>query len=562
MRPEGFGPPQRPPMAIGESGLPLIPVEDSEKLNFRGVAADYLEDISEITGIKFMVTFAGRNNFREMTDALLQDQADLMPTFMLQPNSSEMIQARGLHITQPYISLPVVLVTRPDVPYIDNMETLKSMKLAGTLPTGGKLRALGLRLRFEHASPREGLIGVATGKFDAFIGELSSVSVELSQRPVANIKISGELPAPSEFAMVVGPQIREFIPIFNKALAAIPSEKKDIIWRKWFRINYEKTLVSSSWIKIAFAAGIVLLVAALFAIRHYYSRFNKMRTTVEALNPHLLSVHVDRNIMITEVTEALCNATGFTTDDLVGKPLMALGSPASEERGSMDYIWKTLEKRRTWRGEVKIVKKDGSSLWAEAIISPLRRKSDNDVGFTIIYQDVTQQKHYEKLAVRDELTGLYNRRHFNATVKGLLHHSQKNNRHFALILLDLDNFKKYNDNYGHPAGDRILTTIGNKLREIFQRNNDMVFRLGGEEFGAAVVVSSRDDAVRIAEKVLDGVRALKIEHKYNPPGIVTVSIGVTVTTNETKPDLEAIYKKADAALYQAKENGRNTFVVL
>lgn len=563
-RPPGSGmfqPGNMPPRLMRGSNIPLVAVKDPAKLNFRGIAADYLEELSKITGIKFVVTHAAQGNIYGIDEAMSQGLVDLMPTRIVDTSQGRP-QRPDIFTTNPYIRIPVIIVTRPDVPHIEDFEVLRNMKVAGTLPTGEKLRTLGLNIEVTHANPREGLKDVATGKFDAFICELYNYSDEWSRNPVTNLKIAGELPPPSEFSLSVGAHVKELIPILNKALSSIPAKNKDIIWKKWLRIEDETKPVSSPWMKTALISVIVLLLASFFAIRYFHRRFHNIRTAVDALDPHLISISVDNNIVITEVTEALCNATGFKFDDLIGKPLMALGGPVAEENGSMEYIWRTLDKGHAWRGEIKFIKKDGSTLWAEAIMSPLRRKNDENKGYTIICHDVTQKKHFETLAVRDELTGLFNRRHFNNTVPGLLERAHKEDLYLALILMDVDNFKKYNDNYGHPAGDRVLESMGKTLRKIFQRSDDMSFRLGGEEFGVTVVVSSSDDAVKVAEKILESVRALKIEHQDNNPGIVTVSIGLAVTDNEKTPDLQSLYKKADTALYMAKENGRNNCMFL
>jgi diguanylate cyclase (GGDEF)-like protein/PAS domain S-box-containing protein len=279
------------------------------------------------------------------------------------------------------------------------------------------------------------------------------------------------------------------------------------------------------------------------------------------MDPHLLSVHIDHNVIITEATEAFCRATGFENADLVGRPLMALGSPVQASPNSHAHIWETLKNGNTWEGEVELLKKDGSVLWVEAVVSPLRRKNEKKSGYTAIYQDVTERKYFEKLAVRDELTGLYNRRHFNEIVPTLLSRARDENRVFALILMDVDNFKKYNDNYGHPAGDKVLEAIGQELRDIFQRSDDMVFRMGGEEFAAVVVIPDPDDAMTFGNKILARIRSLEMEHEYNPPGVVTVSIGINTVGGGASIDLDTVYKNADDALYRAKESGRNCIVI-
>ncbi|SHO52543.1 transporter substrate-binding domain-containing diguanylate cyclase [Desulfopila aestuarii] len=380
----------------------------------------------------------------------------------------------------------------------------------------------------------------------------------LADMPLTNIKISGELPFPSKFALNTSQQIKDFIPIFNKALAAIPQERKNAIWEKWFRIEYEKKMISSLWVQTVLIGAGLLTLCALAIVFFVQRRFKRIKMAVEALDPHLLSVRMDQNVIITEVTEAFCRVTGFDCKDLIGQPLMSLGSPAEDSPNAFHQIWKTLQEGNHWQGEVKLLKKDGSIMWVEAVVSPLRRENDRNDGYTAIYQDVSERKYFENLAIRDELTGLFNRRHFNDIGPVLLRRAQEEHGIFALILLDVDNFKKYNDNYGHPNGDKVLSAIGAELRRVFQRHDDMVFRMGGEEFGAVVVMSHPDDVVLCTQKILSCIRGLNILHKYNPPGIVTVSIGVCTIKDFTDyDDIGRIYQVADEALYQAKSAGRN-----
>ncbi len=554
-----FPPPPGPPGNFDPDRVgtdrPLIRANDQELYKFRGVAADYLKEVEAITGIRFKTVLYSDHNFKGSTEALIKGEVDLMPSVIADKKARE-----HLYLTEPYVRIPVVFVMQPDKPYLNDIQKLRSMNVAGVFSIRPKVENLGLKLKIHNVSPAEGLMGVATGKFDVFICELSLVSSQLAKTPVTNIKISGELPVQSQFTMSVGPHIKEFLPILNKALAAIPAEQKEKIWKKWFRINYEKKLISSPWIWIVGSVGFVLIIAGIAGAFYFYRRFDRIKTAVDALDPHLLSVNIDHNILITEVTEALCQATGFNSDDLVGKPLMALGSPLENSPNSMKHVWETLETGNSWKGDIRILKKDGSALWTEAVVSPMRRKNDDNDGYTIIYQDVTSRKHFENLASHDELTGLYNRRHFNNTVPALLKTAHDDKQVFSLLLLDVDNFKKYNDTYGHPAGDKVLAAIGRELKAAFQRNNDMVFRLGGEEFGASIVVSASADALAIARKILKRIRDLGIEHEHNPPGVVTVSIGVKSVGAGEKYDLKTVYEKADRALYNAKESGRNKIV--
>jgi len=532
----------------------LIYVSKAQQDMFKGVAADYLQEITAITGIRFHVVLAAQHNHQALHEALINGQADIIPSVILGNSPSDHPELFRSHA---YIEVPVVIVTRKETAYIDDLETLKAMRVAGVLSIESKWAQLGGFTRLTHIGPEEGLRGVATGKYDAFICELTGVSMALADMPLPNIKISGELPFPSKFALDASQQIKDFIPIFNKALAAIPQERKNAIWEKWFRIDYEKKMISSLWVQTVLIGAGLLTICALAIVFFVQRRFKRIKMAVEALDPHLLSVRMDQNVIITEVTEAFCRVTGFDCKDLIGQPLMSLGSPAEDSPNAFNQIWKTLQKGNHWQGEVKLLKKDGSIMWVEAVVSPLRRENDKNDGYTAIYQDVSERKYFENLAVRDELTGLFNRRHFNEVGPVLLRRAQDERGIFALILMDVDNFKKYNDNYGHPKGDRVLSDIGGELRRVFQRHDDMVFRMGGEEFGAVVVMSHPDDVVLCTQKILSCIRGLNILHKYNPPGIVTVSIGVCTTKDFTDHDIGRIYQIADEALYQAKSAGRN-----
>lgn len=241
----------------------------------------------------------------------------------------------------------------------------------------------------------------------------------------------------------------------------LPNSKRQI-WRKWFRITYENKLAASrsTWAiaAIVATAQVISLLWVFFISR----KFKKAKNAVQALDPHLLSVNLNGNIIITDVSKALCKATGFQYRDLVGKPLIALGNPSPESSASIKTIWRRIQKGCPWKGEIKLIRKDGATLLADAVITPLRRKTDMTSGFTVIYQDVSQKKHFESLSNLDELAGLNNRRAFNAMGPSLLRRAMQERRIFTLLLLDIDYFKMYNDTYGHPAGDTVLASIGSE----------------------------------------------------------------------------------------------------
>jgi len=166
----------------------------------------------------------------------------------------------------------------------------------------------------------------------------------------------------------------------------------------------------------------------------------------------------------------------------------------------------------------------------------------------------------ENQAVTDALTGLNNRRHFEQIFKSEFRRARRSRGMFVLCILDIDNFKRYNDSYGHPQGDQVLQQVATVLRSSLQRVSDFVFRLGGEEFGLIFEAQDSEAAMRVIETVRGKIEQLGIAHSGNPPGVVTASFGVACVATSTRPDLKQVYTMADQALYAAKEAGRNRAV--
>jgi diguanylate cyclase (GGDEF)-like protein len=165
----------------------------------------------------------------------------------------------------------------------------------------------------------------------------------------------------------------------------------------------------------------------------------------------------------------------------------------------------------------------------------------------------------EKLALHDGLTGVANRRQFDEALTSEYDRAWRQDDPLALIMLDVDHFKQYNDHYGHVAGDECLKRIAQTLREVTARRpGDLLARYGGEEFVVLLPNTDYAGAMIVAENICVAVGALGIEHVMNPARIVTVSAGVDArqSVRETS-DYSEMLSTADNALYAAKQAGRN-----
>jgi len=165
-----------------------------------------------------------------------------------------------------------------------------------------------------------------------------------------------------------------------------------------------------------------------------------------------------------------------------------------------------------------------------------------------------------RLAVTDGLTGLYNHRYLQEQLHVAVERSLRSSVPLAMLMIDVDHFKKYNDRSGHPAGDEALRSVARVIAED-RRTVDVVARYGGEEFAVILDGVGRDGAAEVAEKIRTRVSATAIPHADEQPlGKMTVSIGVAACPDDAQT-AEALLEAADVALYRAKKSGRDTVVI-
>lgn len=167
----------------------------------------------------------------------------------------------------------------------------------------------------------------------------------------------------------------------------------------------------------------------------------------------------------------------------------------------------------------------------------------------------------EKAAQTDGLTGIANRRTFDETLAREWASACRTGQPLSLLFLDADHFKRYNDRYGHQEGDRLLKMLALAVRGKARRPRDLAARYGGEEFVALLPDTPSGRALAIAERIRRAVIGLRVEHEDNEGGIVTVSIGVATMIPRPEDDMATLVEAADAAVYRAKEAGRNRVVV-
>lgn len=182
------------------------------------------------------------------------------------------------------------------------------------------------------------------------------------------------------------------------------------------------------------------------------------------------------------------------------------------------------------------------------------------INFFAYYQNV--EKYLNDLAVIDGMTGIYNRRHFDESLAKEWKRTQREKISLSLIMLDIDYFKKYNDTYGHPAGDECLVKVAHCISEALRRPADMLARYGGEEFAIVLPNVTLEEAENLSEIIRSKIENMKIEHRLsNISPYITASLGIASNNPSPNSSPEELLQTADKALYNAKLKGRNTISI-
>jgi len=276
------------------------------------------------------------------------------------------------------------------------------------------------------------------------------------------------------------------------------------------------------------------------------------------IDKYVITSTTNKDGIINYASKAFQDISGYSQNQLIGASHNILKHPDVDIAVYKD-MWDTITAGKIWKKEFQNRKKDGSTYWVESTISPEIGFYGDIVGYTAIRQDVTDRKRVEELSITDALTSLYNRRHFDKELISDMALTQRMDTKLVFAMIDIDHFKQYNDTYGHQEGDITLKAVAKTLQQLFKRDIDKVFRLGGEEFGILFFIKEFEDSTLVGDKIIRSIEALQIEHnKSSASSFVTISMGMFIYHN-SKLTSKEVYKETDELLYKAKQNGRNQY---
>lgn len=269
----------------------------------------------------------------------------------------------------------------------------------------------------------------------------------------------------------------------------------------------------------------------------------------------------DARGIIQSVNPSFCKLTGYSADEALGQTPSLLSS-GQHDQLFYQQMWQGLQQQGYWQGEIWNKRKNGEIYPEWLFISAVRDDQGAINQYAAIFSDITERKKREQkiheLAYFDELTGLANRRLFQDRLEQALANAKRHHHQLAVLFLDLDLFKRINDTLGHQAGDEALRQVAKRLQKA-SRAGESVARLGGDEFTMLVPeCEAKEEIVKLAQRIVAQFE-LPFQIQQNELALTT-SVGISIYPQHGHTASELL-KCADAAMYQAKESGRNNYSI-
>ena len=297
---------------------------------------------------------------------------------------------------------------------------------------------------------------------------------------------------------------------------------------------------------------------------------NKYRLLAD--NIHDVVFVLDMNLNYTYVSPSIKMLRGYEPEEVLKQSYTDILTPSS-----MDLAMKTLSdvmelekikhqeitESRTLQLEMR--RKDGTTVWTEVKFSFIRDENQRPVGILGVTRDITERKQaedelresehrYQDLSIIDDLTQLHNSRHFYAQLEKEIERSNRYEQPLTLLMLDIDNFKTFNDTYGHVEGDYALSRLGQVVKRCL-RETDSAYRYGGEEFMIMLPMTTSEEGIVTAKRIQTKLRKETFSPVLGQEVYMTVSIGLA--QYKPKEEMKEFVQRVDQLMYQAKKNGRD-----
>ncbi|UQB42075.1 diguanylate cyclase [Thiomicrospira microaerophila] len=519
---------------------------------FSGMAADYFALFEQRLGVKF-------EPVKDKIWSEVMAMARNKEVVLLSAAAATPERERFLRFTQPYMSFPMVLVGTGKTFFINDYSELTGKKVAVVKDYWSheyiRDNYPGIDLYLVN-SVSEGLEAVLQGDAYVYSGNLAVINFILQQRGMTGLRVVGQ--ADQRFELAIGVQKDDplLFSIMQKTLYSITQAEHDHIYGKWIRFEMVQRLDTKQLIQLVLIVSGLLLMMLAWGLSYRYQK-KRLQRYVDQVHELTYASLIDaQSYKVVWASRRYCELTGYSLETLQQTNFMDLAGPDMSSN-KLQAIAKQVLSGHAWSGEMEGRTKDGKVYWVELTLSPQKNYLGKVTEVWATRVNISDKKIIEELSIKDELTGIFNRRYLNQVFDAEIGRIRRKKGLLNLALFDLDYFKHVNDQYGHLVGDQVLKAVTECAARHFNRGEDYLFRMGGEEFLIMTNGLSNDEFKLHLDRFRQSVVDLNVENKGTELGVVSISIGALAWQAEKVKDFTLVYKHLDDALYLAKAAGRN-----
>ncbi len=377
-----------------------LPYEAFDKSGkYLGIMADYLLEIESILGIEFQKVPA--SDWAHAVEMFKNSQVDVI-TETVNDKQSEL-----MNFTQPVLKNSLIIAMHSDNDFIKDLNKIKDKKIVMIKDYGyvDEVQKKYPHIKFHLVKNiQEGLNGVSIGEYDAIVAMSTSITYSMSEMGINNLKIVGDTGIHVDIAWGVRKDYTILLSILDKALQNISMKERSAILSSWVQ---KQTVDTTDYVLMFQILGALLLVTAFIVFNNYKlksmveRKTHEIQNLLKAFDKNVIASKTDKTGRITYVSEAFCDVSGFTQEDLIGKSHNIMRHPDMAKE-IYDDLWKTIKAEKIWTGEIKNLKKNGDEYWVYAIITP-ECTPDGVCGYSAIRQDITDKKAVEDFTVNLEI---------------------------------------------------------------------------------------------------------------------------------------------------------------
>ncbi|QCU89512.1 diguanylate cyclase [Thiomicrorhabdus sediminis] len=519
--------------------------------DYKGIAADFLDVIAQRSGLQ--VEYVKDKTWAQVVDMAKQGDLDVYSCAVSTPE-----RQKYMEFTEPYLQFPMVIASNDEVGFVNNYNMLSGHKVA---VVKGYWSDEYLSIRYPEVelvrfdTIRQALNALNNGEVNFYSGNLASIIFAVRKYGLANIRIAGQPGETFNLSIGVNKSKLVLLGIMEKALASISESERQAIYNRWLGLKVINQVDYSNLMTIVVPLLLLILLLVGVVVLLGYLRNKKQEYLMKVYELSYATLISPDDFQIKWLSQSFRELSGFNKN--IKDDTYYLYDLERIDLDDLADIRKQLMDGNTVTRELVARDLSGKSYTALANFSAETNFRNHITAILVTRQDITDKKKIHALAITDELTGLFNRRHFNEVLEQEVKRSQQENLNLCVAMVDVDYFKQVNDTYGHLKGDEVLAKIAKLLSLNFSRSNDYVFRIGGEEFFILSLDCNTKRFKEYAGHMVSAVEVLGIPNCNSEHRVVTISMGIKCYAEGEIPSASEIYSSADKLLYEAKVKGRN-----